>query len=128
MPADPRRRRQHRDYVRLSSSAHITRQAPWPNAERCVLSGNANGQLEGPSSPSSQHLKNEVAAYARCPPLPPWTLRARETQEVVMVGLPKPGDIQKMLDGFHKELHAIRTLLEQLLELERERIERDQAA
>jgi hypothetical protein len=49
-------------------------------------------------------------------------------QEVVMVGLPKPGDIQKMLDGFHKELHAIRTLLEQLLELEREQIERDQAA
>ena len=49
-------------------------------------------------------------------------------QEVVMVGLPKPGDIQKMLDGFHKELRAIRTLLEQLLELERERIERDQAA
>jgi hypothetical protein len=45
-----------------------------------------------------------------------------------MVGLPKPGDIQKLLDGFHKELHAIRTLLEQLLELERERIERDQAA
>ena len=38
-----------------------------------------------------------------------------------MVGLPKPGDIQKMLDGFHKELRAIRTLLE----LERERIERD---
>jgi hypothetical protein len=72
--------------------------------------------------------KNEVAAYARCPPLPPWTLRARETQEVVMVGLPKPGDIQKMLDDFHKELRAIRTLLEQLLELERERIERDQAA
>ena len=34
----------------------------------------------------------------------------------------------KMLDGFHKELRAIRTLLEQLLELERERIERDQAA
>jgi hypothetical protein len=78
---------------------------------------------------ASQHLrKNEVAAYARCPPLPLWTLRARETQEVVMVGLPKPGDIQKMLDGFHKELGAIRTLLEQLLELERERIERDQAA
>ena len=98
------------------------------NAERCVLS-DADGQLERPSSPSSQDLrKNEVAAYARCPPLPPWTLRARETQEVVMVGLPKPGDIQKMLDGFHKELHAIRTLLEQLLELERERIERDQAA
>ena len=72
--------------------------------------------------------QNEVAAYARCPPLPPWTLRARETQEVVMVGLPKPGDIQKMLDGFHKELGAIRTLLEQLLELERERVERDQAA
>jgi hypothetical protein len=45
-----------------------------------------------------------------------------------MVGLPKPSDIQKMLDGFHKELRAIRTLLEQLLELERERIERDQAA
>jgi hypothetical protein len=45
-----------------------------------------------------------------------------------MVGLPKPGDIQKMLDGFHKELGAIRTLLEQLLELEREQIERDQAA
>ena len=50
-----------------------------------------------------------------------------------MVGLPKPGDIQKMLDGFHldgfhKELRAIRTPLEQLLELERERIERDQAA
>ena len=46
-----------------------------------------------------------------------------------MVGLPKPGDIQKMLDGFHKELRAIRTLLEQqLLELERERIERDRAA
>jgi hypothetical protein len=62
------------------------------------------------------------------PPLPRWTLRAREMQEVVMVGLPKPGDIQKMLDGFHKELRAIRTLLEQLLELERERIERDQAA
>ena len=73
--------------------------------------------------------KNEVAAYARCPPLPPWTLWARETRrEVVMVGLPKPGDIQKMLDGFHNELRAIRTLLEQLLELERERIERDQAA
>jgi hypothetical protein len=33
-----------------------------------------------------------------------------------------------MLDGFHKELGAIRTLLEQLLELERERIERDRAA
>jgi hypothetical protein len=45
-----------------------------------------------------------------------------------VVGLPKPGDIQKMLDGFHKELRAIRTLLEQLLELEREQIERDQAA
>jgi hypothetical protein len=45
-----------------------------------------------------------------------------------MVGLPKPGDIQKMLDGFHNELHAICTLLEQLVELERERIERDQAA
>lgn len=56
------------------------------------------------------------------------TTGSTETQEVVMVGLPKPGDIQKMLDGFHKELHAIRTLLEQLLELEHERIERDQAA
>jgi hypothetical protein len=52
----------------------------------------------------------------------------KETQEIVMVGLPKPFDIQKMLDGFHMELHAIRTLLEQLLELERERIERDPAA
>jgi len=45
-----------------------------------------------------------------------------------MVGLPKPGDIQKMLDGSHKELRAIRTLPEQLLELERERVGRDQAA
>jgi hypothetical protein len=96
---------------------------------RCILSGIANGQLESPSSASSQHLReNEVAAYAGCPPLPPWTLRARETQEVVMVGLPKPGDIQKMLDGFHKELRAIRTLLEQLVEPERGRVERDQAA
>ena len=47
---------------------------------------------------------------------------------MVGLGLPKPGDIQKMLDGFHKELHAIRTLLEQLLELERERNECDEAA
>jgi organic hydroperoxide reductase OsmC/OhrA len=91
-----------------------------------------------PSPPRSAHRnrgkcppqlrKNEVADYARRPPLPARTLRARKTQEVVMVGLPKPGDIQKMLDGFHEELRAIRTLLEQLLELERERIEHDRAA
>jgi hypothetical protein len=75
-------------------------------------------------------MQARMSSHLRWAPTPDAldTAGKEKTQEVVMVGLPKPGDIQKMLDGFHQELRAIRTLLEQLLELEREQIERDRAA